>query len=37
MLLANSFKGIGKFLTDCSILEMPRTAPGNYIEICFVE
>lgn len=32
-MLANSSKGISKFLTDCSILKMPCTAPGNYVEI----
>jgi len=32
-LLANSSKGIGKFLTDCSILKVPCTATGNYVVI----
>jgi hypothetical protein len=37
VLLANSSKGISKFLTDCSILEMPCTASGNYVEISMKE
>jgi hypothetical protein len=33
VLLANSSKGMSKFLTDRSILEMPCTTSGNYVEI----